>query len=225
MGSASAPSKLAPAAPEAPVGRRARKALETRARLFEAAREVIASVGLGELTIADVTERADVGFGTFYGYFDSKDALFEGLVVDALERLGRANDARTADLDDPAEIVAVAVRQTMDTIVADPTFASFLVQVGFSGRTELWTALHSRMEVDVVQGQATGRFDASRGALSVHLLGGALLAAMRATVGGELETSSEAVAEASLVLLGLSADDAAEVAHRPMPAAREREER
>jgi hypothetical protein len=48
---------------------------------------------------------------------------------------------------------------------------------------------------------------------------------MRATVGGELETSSEAVAEASLVLLGLSADDAAEVAHRPMPAAREREER
>jgi AcrR family transcriptional regulator len=221
MGPATAPPTVAAVAP---LGRRARKRAETQARLLEAAREVVASMGWGALTIADVTERADVGFGTFYGYFDSKDALFEGLVLDALERLGRANDERTADLDDPAEVIAVAVRQTMDTAVADPTFAAFLVQVGFSGRPELWAALHARMEVDVVRGQERGRFDAGRGALSVHLLGGALLAAMRATVAGELDASSESVAEAGLVLLGVPADEAAEVAHRPMPAPRAREE-
>ena len=54
-------------------GRRERRAAETRIRLFRCALELIAERGLADVTIEDITEAADVGKGTFFNYFASKD--------------------------------------------------------------------------------------------------------------------------------------------------------
>ncbi|WP_051191571.1 TetR/AcrR family transcriptional regulator [Microbacterium luticocti] len=59
----------------------------TRRRLLEAAEHVFADQGYHEASIVKITERAGIGLGTFYLYFDSKQAVFESLVVDLNQRV------------------------------------------------------------------------------------------------------------------------------------------
>jgi AcrR family transcriptional regulator len=58
---------------EPPVGRRQRRAAETRVRIFRAATQLIAEHGLANVTVEDITEAADVGKGTFFNYFPTKE--------------------------------------------------------------------------------------------------------------------------------------------------------
>ena len=199
-------------------GRRETKRTATRARLLQAARELIGEGGFDAVTIADVTERAEVGFGTFYGYFETKDAIVRAVIVDAIEHLAEANDALTADLDDPAEVMAVAVRHSLGIVHRDPVFAGFIVQVGLSADDDLWNALRQRMLRDVKRGVQAGRFSAERVAVVGHMIGGSVFAVLRAKLHGELGRTADAQAAASvLVLLGLPEDEAVEIANRRLP--------
>lgn len=55
--------------------RRARRSAEIRERLFRAALDLFATKGFAETTVEDITEAADVGKGTFFNYFPSKDHI------------------------------------------------------------------------------------------------------------------------------------------------------
>jgi AcrR family transcriptional regulator len=69
------PESIGPAAGRS--GRRARRQAETRARILRAALDLFARQGLFATTVAQITEAADVGKGTFFNYFPSKEhALF-----------------------------------------------------------------------------------------------------------------------------------------------------
>lgn len=59
----------------------------TRRRLLEAAEAVFADQGYHEASIVKITERAGIGLGTFYLYFDSKQTIFEALVIDLNRRV------------------------------------------------------------------------------------------------------------------------------------------
>ena len=59
----------------------------TRTRLLEAAEHVFAEQGYHEASIVKITERAGIGLGTFYLYFDSKQSIFEALVIDLNRRV------------------------------------------------------------------------------------------------------------------------------------------
>lgn len=56
-------------------GRRERRTVETRERLFRVALDLFARKGFTETTVEDITEAADVGKGTFFNYFPSKDHI------------------------------------------------------------------------------------------------------------------------------------------------------
>ena len=55
--------------------RRQRRGAETRERLFRAALRLFADQGFAETTVEDITNAADVGKGTFFNYFPSKEHL------------------------------------------------------------------------------------------------------------------------------------------------------
>ncbi|HKW64209.1 MAG TPA: TetR/AcrR family transcriptional regulator [Candidatus Acidoferrum sp.] len=61
--------------PTAPPDRRQRRSAEIRERLFRAALSLFAQKGFAETTVEDITEAADVGKGTFFNYFPSKDHI------------------------------------------------------------------------------------------------------------------------------------------------------
>ena len=72
------------------MGRRQRRANETRLRLFRCALALIAERGLPNVTVEDITEAADVGKGTFFNYFETKDHV---LGVMAEIQLGKVREA------------------------------------------------------------------------------------------------------------------------------------
>jgi AcrR family transcriptional regulator len=69
--------------------RTARGAL-TRRRLLESAERVFAKHGYHDASVSRITDRAGVGQGTFYLYFDSKLDIFEELVEDLNHRVRQA---------------------------------------------------------------------------------------------------------------------------------------
>ncbi len=74
------------------MGRRQRRAAETRLRLFRCALQLFADRGFPNVTVEDITEAADVGKGTFFNYFESKDHV---LGVMAEIQLGKVREAVT----------------------------------------------------------------------------------------------------------------------------------
>jgi AcrR family transcriptional regulator len=63
-------------APRTPRGER------TLRKILDAAREEFGERGFADSSIVGITQRAGVALGTFYTYFDSKEALFQALVRD-----------------------------------------------------------------------------------------------------------------------------------------------
>ncbi|WP_396668160.1 TetR/AcrR family transcriptional regulator [Microbacterium sp. R86528] len=69
----------------------------TRRKLLEAAEEVFADQGYHEASIVKITDRAGIGLGTFYLYFDSKQTIFEALVIDLNRRVRQAMSEAMVD--------------------------------------------------------------------------------------------------------------------------------
>ena len=73
----SSPAKM----PRTDRGRRTRRAI------LDAARSEFGANGFHEASISGITRRAGVALGSFYTYFDSKDALFRALVRDMSDQV------------------------------------------------------------------------------------------------------------------------------------------
>lgn len=103
-------------------GRLAKKRRQTRARLLEAAYEIMSSGGVDAAKIKDITDRADVGFGTFYNYFESKDQLASQVLDCLIDDFGRRNVAATRGLarKDPALVMPVSTRLVLRAVMASP---------------------------------------------------------------------------------------------------------
>src|ERR1700690_3713611 len=71
-------------------GRRERRSAGTRERLFRAALDLFARKVFTETTVEDITEAADVGKGTFFKYFSSKDHILLALGEMRREKLESA---------------------------------------------------------------------------------------------------------------------------------------
>ncbi len=71
-------------------GRRQRRAAETRLRLFRCALQLIAERGFPFVTVEAITEAADVGKGTFFNYFATKDHVL-GVMTEI--QLGKVREA------------------------------------------------------------------------------------------------------------------------------------
>ena len=59
-------------------GRRERRRAATEKRILSAALDLFTTHGYLETTVEQITEAADIGKGTFFNYFPTKDALHGG---------------------------------------------------------------------------------------------------------------------------------------------------
>src|SRR2546422_968002 len=84
-----------------------RRRERTRRDLLAAAVRVLAKKGLHDTKVADIAAAADIGVGTFYLHFPTKDALFDAVVEDTVVRLkATIDEARAAAPDAVARIRA-----------------------------------------------------------------------------------------------------------------------
>jgi AcrR family transcriptional regulator len=85
------------------VNRFVRRKQKTRTELLGAAVRVLARKGFHDTKIADIAAEGDVGVGTFYLHFATKDALFDALVDDTVQRLKAAVDETRPVAADPVD--------------------------------------------------------------------------------------------------------------------------
>ena len=143
------------------VSRLDRRKARTRQALIDAAVRLIAEGRGDRASIAEITEEADIGFGSFYNHFDSKEQLFQTASEEVLERWGQLIDRASAGLTDPAELFAVGTRITGRLGWTHPDIAGFLVGSGLDV-LDIPTGLAPRALRDIQAGQATGRFTVAR---------------------------------------------------------------
>lgn len=92
-----------PNSQQATPGRRERRRIETREKLFRAAMRLFAERGFSETTTEDITEAADVGQGTFFNYFPTKHHVLTVLSEKQLEKViaaGQEAQAGNASIQD-----------------------------------------------------------------------------------------------------------------------------
>jgi len=78
------------------IGRRERRAAETRLKLLCCALQLFAERGFQNVTVEDITESADVGKGTFFNYFASKDHVLSVMAEIQLGKIREAVEAAEA---------------------------------------------------------------------------------------------------------------------------------
>jgi AcrR family transcriptional regulator len=98
-------------------GRRERRTAETRERLFRAALDLFARKGFTETTVEHITEAADVGKGTFFNYFPSKDHILLAFGEMQLGKLQTAvEEARRSGEPMPQFLRSLGIRMTQEPI-------------------------------------------------------------------------------------------------------------
>jgi AcrR family transcriptional regulator len=204
-----------------PGGRVKRRKERTRAALLAAARRLFAARGVDATTVAEIAEEADIAVGSFYNYFSSKDELLAALLETLLTAQRRELESRQAQVGDPAEMISIAHRHLVGLAQSDSDLAWLMIRLEMPQhitRTVLWHSARS----DLQAGIATGRFDVEHPHLALVASGGALLAVMHSILEGDSdEELASAHAEGVLRSLGIAANEAAEIARRPLPAVTE----
>jgi AcrR family transcriptional regulator len=69
--------------------------------LIDAAKALFARQGVDNTRINEITDEADVGFGSFYNHFESKEAIVEAVLEETVAAEGAAIEVITGGLDDP----------------------------------------------------------------------------------------------------------------------------
>ena len=134
-----------------------RRKARTRQALVDAAVRLIAAGRGDRASIQEITDAADIGFGSFYNHFESKEQLFQTASQEVLERWGAMIDRACKGISDPAEIFAMSVRITGRLGWTHPDLARFLVGTGLDVLDQP-VGLAPRALRDIKAGQAAGRF-------------------------------------------------------------------
>ena len=121
-------------------------ARRNRDRLLQVARQSFAAEGLS-VSLDEIARRAEVGPGTLYRHFPTKEALFEAVVHERLQRLlDQARALRRAD--DPGTALFTIIDHVVADAVAKADLVDALATAGVDVRTTVSaTAADLRSEV------------------------------------------------------------------------------
>jgi len=172
-----------------PPTRRQRRSAETQARLLDAAAAVFLARGYDAVTLAEITERADLGTGTLYLYFKDKRTLYEAVVRRALAGLYQRWQQVAAERASRTERVLAMVTVALEYLTAHPDQARLFLLDG--------PAVESWLVDDVARVIATF-LDGSRRELRASLMIGATLAAARHHVRNDQQPGARQLLETTL---------------------------
>ncbi len=123
--------------PELGVGDRAKQ--ERRRQIVAAAKAVFADAGYHGASIHAIIERAQIARGTFYLYFESKAAVFDSILDQAMSDLrARIKRIEVEDTSAPAPQVQLRdqVVAILEYIVGDRALATLLLSAGHTPEAE-----------------------------------------------------------------------------------------
>jgi AcrR family transcriptional regulator len=104
---------------QAPPSRRDRRRALTREALLASAAQLFAEYGVEGTTVAQIADGADVGYGSFYNYFDGLEAVAEVLATDSVADILIATEAIMSKVRDPRLLPCVGARVILRSFLHD----------------------------------------------------------------------------------------------------------
>ncbi|MFE9323765.1 TetR/AcrR family transcriptional regulator [Nocardia sp. NPDC052278] len=195
-----------------------RRKARTRAALVSAAQSFLAA-GKPNVPILEITQAADVGMGSFYNHFESREDLFRVAIEEALDRHGSTLDVLTEGMDDPAHIFAQSFRLTGRLHRKNPTLSKVLLNHGLA-LVSSTKGLAPRARRDIDAAVRAGRFQVRDVELAMTIVAGASLCLgqlLHDNPERDDAAAADEVTEDLLRMFGIPPDEAREICERPLP--------
>ena len=153
---------------EAKPNRQARRKEATRNKLVDAAVAIFSEKGINDTNVNDITERADVAYGTFYNYFNSIEELPPQVIRKMIKDHVSQVQGMLEGIDDIVIIVAISVRELMRKVMSDKTM-HWLSERPVIMVNELMSSLYDDADKHHRIGVESGRFSLPASREDLHV--------------------------------------------------------
>ena len=195
-------------------------ASQARNRIHAAAMKLFAEHGITKVSISQLAAAAGMARGTIYNHVPDVDTLFEDVAAQLSREMSGRVAAGFGAISDPAQRLAIGVRQYIRRAHEEPLWGRFISRFGLS-HALMQAVLSSEPLADLMLGVESGRYRITREQLPamVCVLAGGTLAAMVTVLDGRgtwRDVGSD-TAELMLVALGLARDEPGAIARAELP--------
>jgi AcrR family transcriptional regulator len=179
---------------------RTERGRRTLRKLLDAAAEEFGEKGFHEASVSSITRRAGVALGSFYTYFDSKDALFRALVGDMSEKVRTSARSALHEGMGPLEIERAALAAFLRFAAEHKEIYRIIDEAEFvdpASYRQHYETIAARITDRLRAGAAAGEFREGLGELEAWaMMGMNVFVGLRYVVWGGAEAQPEEVAAA-----------------------------
>ncbi len=202
---------------EKPKGRVAQRQERNREALVLAGYKVMSKKGIDAATMQEIAELADVGAGTVYSYFKSKDELAIAVLERVMHNLALRIEAVTDTFQDPAQVYAFGIRTVIEAATGDMRWKQLLSRSEVIANA-MFTCMGPFAIRDLENATKAGRFKVADGQLTWKMACHAIIGVSLAVTEGKL---GDGVIDETVVRLlcmtGIGEAEAIDLANRPRP--------
>lgn len=192
--------------------------IRTRKKLIDSVQRLIAVKGFEQMTIEDITNGADVGFGTFYNHFHSKEDIASALFLEKNHEIARMIGTINESEPDRALSITYIQKLFLTQAIQNEIWGWFIVR-SHSTHKVMSDSFNEQAISDISEGVAQGRFNLTCIETAAQITIAGLIAAMRSLLEGEAapNTVSNTI-ECFMRMYGLTPEEAREIANLELPA-------
>ena len=171
-----------------------------------------------ELEVEDVIKQAEVSRGSFYNYFTSLPALYEGLAKQLMQEFSGLIDDSMPNSLDTATRLASTMRVLMRLVVDFPMLGRFLTQIQWPNQnsdTEIFQNIIRDIQLGIKEGSFTNMPPSIGANIAIgSLIGGIHTMLLKRPAKG----FEDQVTNQVLIGLGIDAKSASKISRAPLPA-------
>ncbi|TWS21064.1 TetR/AcrR family transcriptional regulator [Tsukamurella asaccharolytica] len=201
-----------------PTSRLEQRKVRTRAALIAAGQRLLAE-GRTDVAVSVITDTADVGLGSFYNHFATKEALFAAASEAAAQEIVAGLDDLTAEIADPVERFTACLRLVGRMHRRLPQLSGILLRSG-APMLSVQGELMQFPRRDLLQAVERERFAVADADLALAMTAGAMLMLGQLLVDDpERDDAAAADAMARTLLIGFGVDpgEAERICALPLP--------
>jgi AcrR family transcriptional regulator len=188
----------------------------TRSSLVKAAHRVFAQKEMDAVTIDDIIAAAGVARGTFYNYFQTREDVLRAVAASLSDAMNQQVWAQSTAISDPAERMAIAMRQFLHQARRDATWGWVIVRIGLVA-APLSETIERGVMSDLEAGLRLNRFQADSLQAAMDLVLGTGLMAMRSILEGHTPPNHpEQITKLILKTLGVPDAEAQAIAFKDL---------
>mgnify|MGYP003635993511 CR=1 FL=1 len=190
----------------------------TRQKLVEAMGRIMATQDPAAITIAEITEEADVGFGSFYNHFSSKEDILDTIYGACRADFVASARATISDKSDVPGNIACLARLVLSRALTNPLWARCMTKELTAGDAGGNSDFVNLFKTQLSLGKQLGQIHIANEEVVLRAVFACLFSAVQDTVFQRQEQASECeYIELSLRMLGMPLVQAKALANSPLP--------